>query len=98
MAGKYDVEKLDSADSDLNSSGSDDNIPGGPADKVTIRLDRWIASRISLIYSKVDGEQRTTLAGTVNDLTSRLVAASTEGDNVDLSPSDLFEAIKINEE
>ena len=95
LAGKYDVEKLDSADSDLNSSGSDDNIPGGPADKVTIRLDRWIASRICLIYSKVDGEQRTTLAGTVNDLTSRLVAASTEGDNVDLSPSDLFEAINV---
>ena len=101
-AEKYDVLNPDSNQTIIRKTDTQGapakrkaNVSLGPADKITIRLDRWIASRIGLIYSQVDGERRTELASTINELSSRLVAAATDAKNADSNPQDLFDAISV---
>ena len=76
----HDAQPVDGSQDSAANKNSNAELVELVDHRLTLRLDRWIASRIGLIYEQMDTEQRSDLARKVSSLTSQLTASSPAND------------------
>ena len=76
-----------------DSTTSESLMADAVVHRITLRLDRWIASRFDLIYEHLDEAQRAELADTVDAYTSRLIRASAS--NNAQTSAELFDLLGV---